>query len=246
MNPPNQLSSLAEQHVTTFPVEATHFRSHALPLDAPAVVTDGDRRDGFYERWGKRVCDVVGASVLLVLSAPILLVAMLAIKLDSRGPVLFRSTRCGRGGRPFNFYKLRSMYNGSHTRRHTLMHLNEMDGPVFKLARDPRITRAGRILRRTSVDELPQLWNVIRGDMSLVGPRPPIPEEVAQYSPRELQRLSVRPGLTCLWQVSGRSTLGFDEWIRLDIDYIQSRSLGLDFKILLRTIPAVLSCRGAY
>jgi lipopolysaccharide/colanic/teichoic acid biosynthesis glycosyltransferase len=138
------------------------------------------------------------------------------------------------------------MFNGSHAKRDALMHLNEVDGPVFKLANDPRITRAGRILRRSSVDELPQLWNVLRGDMTLVGPRPPIPEEVAQYSGFEARRLSVKPGLTCLWQVSGRSTLGFDEWMRLDIEYIRRRSFTLDVKILLQTIPAVLSCRGAY
>ena len=137
-------------------------------------------------------------------------------------------------------------YNGSHAKRSALMHLNEMDGPVFKLANDPRITRVGRMLRRTSVDELPQLWNVLRGDMSLVGPRPPIPEEVAQYSAFEAKRLSVRPGLSCLWQVSGRSTLGFNEWMQLDIEYIRHRSFALDLKILLLTIPAVLSCRGAY
>jgi len=138
------------------------------------------------------------------------------------------------------------MYQGVHRARAKLMHLNEMDGPVFKLASDPRITRVGRILRRTSIDELPQLWNVICGDMSLVGPRPPIPEEVAEYTPFEMQRLSVKPGLTCLWQVSGRSTLGFDEWMRLDNEYIDRRTFAVDMQILVRTIPAVLSCHGAY
>ena len=244
MNPPNQLSSLAEQHVATISVDVTPFPTYSV--DPTVIAVDVVRRRSLYERHGKRIFDAVGAAILLILSMPILLIAMLAIKLDSRGPVLFRSTRCGKGGRPFHFFKLRSMYNGSHGRRKSLMHLNEMDGPVFKLANDPRITRVGRILRRTSIDELPQLWNVLRGDMSLIGPRPPIPEEVAQYSAMEMRRLSVKPGLTCLWQVSGRSTLGFDEWMRLDIEYIRHRSFLLDLKILLLTIPAVLSCRGAY
>jgi lipopolysaccharide/colanic/teichoic acid biosynthesis glycosyltransferase len=247
MNPPNQLSTLAEQRVATFPADAPTFPPFSVgPAAVPFEFVEEIRRDGFYERHGKRLFDVIGAGILLLLTAPILLLAMLAIKLDTPGPVLFRSTRCGKGGRPFFFYKLRSMYNGSHSQRNALMHLNEMDGPVFKLAHDPRITRVGRILRRTSVDELPQLWNVLRGDMSLIGPRPPIPEEVAQYSGFEARRLSVKPGLTCLWQVSGRSTLGFDEWMRLDIQYIRQRSFPLDLKILLQTIPAVLSCRGAY
>ncbi len=244
MNPPNQLSSLAEQHVATIPVEVSPFPTYSV--DPTVIAVDVVRRRSLYERHGKRIFDAIGAAILLILSVPILLIAMVAIKLDTRGPVLFRSTRCGKGGRPFDFFKLRSMSNGSHGRRNSLMHLNEMDGPVFKLANDPRITRVGRILRRTSVDELPQLWNVLRGDMSLIGPRPPIPEEVAQYSAMEMRRLSVKPGLTCLWQVSGRSTLGFDEWMRLDIEYIRHRSFLLDLKILLLTIPAVLSCRGAY
>jgi lipopolysaccharide/colanic/teichoic acid biosynthesis glycosyltransferase len=200
----------------------------------------------FYERVGKRILDLSLATVLLVLSLPLLAIAALAIKLDTRGPVLFRSTRCGMGGEPFTFYKLRSMHEDAPGMKRALLHLNEQDGPVFKLANDPRMTRAGRIMRRTSIDELPQLWNVIRGDMSLVGPRPPIPEEVAQYTPNQMRRLSVKPGLTCLWQISGRSDLGFDEWVRLDIEYIFDRSFATDVKILALTVPAVLSCRGAY
>jgi lipopolysaccharide/colanic/teichoic acid biosynthesis glycosyltransferase len=144
------------------------------------------------------------------------------------------------------FYKFRSMVDGAHESRNFLLHLNEVQGPVFKIADDPRITRVGRYLRRTSIDELPQLVNVLRGDMSLVGPRPPIPEEVEKYEPWQRRRLSVKPGITCLWQISGRSRLGFEEWMRLDIVYIQSCSFLLDMKILLRTIPAVLSRDGAY
>jgi lipopolysaccharide/colanic/teichoic acid biosynthesis glycosyltransferase len=138
------------------------------------------------------------------------------------------------------------MVNGADRHRHGLAHLNETDGPVFKIARDPRVTRVGRFLRTTSIDELPQIINVLRGEMSLVGPRPPIPPEVEQYEPWQLHRLDVQPGLTCLWQISGRSRIGFQEWMRLDLEYIRHRSFGLDMKILLRTIPAVLSREGAY
>jgi lipopolysaccharide/colanic/teichoic acid biosynthesis glycosyltransferase len=212
----------------------------AIPVFEPAA------GEGFYLRFGKRVLDVLGAVMGLVLSSPTLLFAALAIKLESRGPVLYRSTRIGRGGRPFTFYKLRSMVNGADRKQHELFHLNESDGPVFKIARDPRITRVGRFLRVTSIDELPQLVNVLRGEMSLVGPRPPIPSEVAQYEPWQLRRLAATPGLTCLWQISGRSCIGFQEWMRLDLEYIRQRSFWLDVKILLRTIPAVLSREGAY
>ena len=156
------------------------------------------------------------------------------------------TVRIGRGGKPFTFLKLRSMVQDADRHRHQLTHLNECDGPVFKIARDPRITRIGRFLRSTSLDELPQFYNVLAGDMSLVGPRPPIPEEVAQYEPWQLRRLDVRPGITCLWQISGRSRIGFQEWMRLDLEYIRRQSLSLDLKILVRTLPAVLSREGAY
>ena len=201
---------------------------------------------GSYLRFGKRLLDVVGASVALILSAPLMLLAALAIMLETHGAVLYRSTRVGRGGKPFTFYKLRSMVNGADRHRHHLSHLNECDGPVFKISRDPRVTVVGRFLRTTSLDELPQFWNVLRGDMSLVGPRPPLPGEVSHYQPWQMRRLEVRPGLTCLWQISGRSRIGFEEWMRLDLEYINRRSLRLDLKILLRTIPAVLSREGAY
>jgi lipopolysaccharide/colanic/teichoic acid biosynthesis glycosyltransferase len=138
------------------------------------------------------------------------------------------------------------MVNDADSRRHDLRHLNQADGPVFKIFADPRVTRVGRWLRSTSIDELPQLFHVLSGEMSLVGPRPPLPDEVRQYEPWQLHRLDVRPGLTCLWQISGRSRIGFDEWMRLDLEYIRNQSLMLDLKILLRTIPAVLSREGAY
>ena len=199
-----------------------------------------------YIRYGKRALDVVGALIGIIVTSPLLGLAALAVKLESRGPVLYKSKRVGRGGHIFTFYKLRSMVNGADRHRHTLSHLNETNGPVFKMMRDPRVTRVGRFLRTTSIDELPQLFNVLSGDMSLVGPRPPLAEEVAQYEPWQLRRLEVRPGITCLWQISGRSRIGFQEWMRLDLEYIRKQSFGLDLRILVRTIPAVLSREGAY
>jgi lipopolysaccharide/colanic/teichoic acid biosynthesis glycosyltransferase len=201
---------------------------------------------GLYLRYGKRLIDIAVCGAALVLLAPVFLFLTLAIKFDTPGPVLYRSVRLGRGGRPFQFYKLRSMVREADRLRGELADRNEVNGPVFKIARDPRITRVGRFLRRTSLDELPQLLNVLKGDMTLVGPRPPIPSEVEQYEPWQLRRLSVRPGLTCLWQISGRSRVSFDEWMRLDMEYIDRRCFALDLKIIAMTIPAVLSGEGAY
>ena len=180
----------------------------------------------------------------MVLS-PLLLAIALAIKLDSPGPVLFRQLRCGLHGRPFTFLKFRSMRVDAEALKKQLAPFNEMDGPAFKMTNDPRVTPVGRFLRRTSLDELPQLWNILRGDMSFVGPRPAVLEEVRQYEPWQRRRLSMQPGLTCLWQVSGRNELTFDEWMRLDLEYIDNWSLWLDLKIALKTIPAVLLGRGA-
>jgi exopolysaccharide biosynthesis polyprenyl glycosylphosphotransferase len=194
----------------------------------------------------KRVLDVALASFLLLIGMPIAGMIALTIKLTSGGgSVLFRQTRCGLNGRSFTLYKFRTMVEGAEERRRELLHLNEMNGPVFKLRSDPRVTRLGRLLRRFSLDELPQLWNVLRGDMSLVGPRPPIPEEVAQYKRWQRRRLAMKPGLTCLWQISGRNDLDFDRWMQLDLEYIDSWSPLLDLKILLKTVPVVLSGRGA-
>lgn len=199
-----------------------------------------------YRRYGKRALDLVLGSVALVLAAPILAVAALAIKIDSPGPVFHRAIRVGRGGHKFTFLKLRSMRVGAEELRGLLQHLNQAQGPAFKLQNDPRVTRVGRWLRKLSLDELPQLVHVLQGHMSLVGPRPPFPEEVERYEPWMLRRLSVTPGLTCLWQIRGRSDLGFDEWMRLDLEYVDRLSFLLDLKILALTVPAVLSARGAY
>jgi lipopolysaccharide/colanic/teichoic acid biosynthesis glycosyltransferase len=201
---------------------------------------------GFYLRYGKRFLDLCLGGVLFIASMPLLILLAAAIKIDTRGPVLYRSTRVGRGGKTFVFYKLRSMIRSAEKDRERIAHLNEVDGPVFKIARDPRITRVGRILRKTSLDELPQLLNVLRGDMSMVGPRPPIPAEVEQYEPWQMRRLSVLPGITCIWQVSGRSRLTFEEWMQLDMQYVERRSFALDLSLILRTIPAVLGGKGAY
>ncbi|HEX3759742.1 MAG TPA: sugar transferase [Kofleriaceae bacterium] len=194
----------------------------------------------------KRSVDIVLSAVGLVVLSPILLILALAVKLTSRGPMLFVHKRCGLGGRQFRFFKFRTMVQDAEAKKRALEHLNEMKGPAFKMRHDPRITRLGRVLRKTSLDELPQLWNVLRGDMSLVGPRPPTPDEVARYTPRQLQRLSVIPGITGLWQVSGRNDIeDFDRWVDLDLTYVKSWSMWLDLRILLKTIVVVLQVRGA-
>ena len=199
-----------------------------------------------WQRVAKRALDITVALTLLVLLAPLLAVIALAIRLESAGPVIFRQTRCGKGGRPFRYYKFRSMVADAEARRGELEALNEADGPIFKIKADPRITRVGRVLRRSSLDELPQLWNVLRGEMSLVGPRPPLPAETLRYAPWQVQRLRAPGGMTGLWQVSGRSELSFDDMVRLDIAYIERWSLWLDLRVLLRTLLAVLTMHGAY
>ena len=201
---------------------------------------------GAYRRFGKRALDLVLGSVLSLVALPVIAVAAVLVKLDSPGPVFHRAVRVGRGGRKFTFLKLRSMQRDAEELRGLLLHLNESQWPAFKLTNDPRVTRVGRLLRKTSIDELPQLWHVVRGHMSLVGPRPPFPEEVERYEPWMLRRLAVRPGLTCLWQISGRSDLSFEEWMRLDLEYVDRYSPAMDARILLLTVPAVISGRGAY
>lgn len=198
------------------------------------------------QRCVKRAMDIFGASVCLVLFSPALIFIALAIKLTSRGPLLYRWPVVGLRGRPFNGYKFRTMVVGADQMKEQLSHQNAMTGPVFKLKDDPRVTRLGRVLRKFSLDELPQLWSVLKGDMSLVGPRPPLQTEYVQFTDWQKQKLLVKPGITCLWQVSGRNDIrDFDEWLRLDLAYIQNWSLWLDIKILLKTIPAVLRARGA-
>jgi lipopolysaccharide/colanic/teichoic acid biosynthesis glycosyltransferase len=194
----------------------------------------------------KRAMDLVLVFLLLLPASVLMAIVAVAIKLDSRGPVIYASERIGRGGEPFTMFKFRSMVVGAEDGKDDLLHLNEVEGPVFKVRDDPRVTRVGRHIRRLSLDELPQLFNVLMGDMSLVGPRPPLASEVADYQPWQMQRLTVTGGLTGLWQISGRSDLDFDDLCRLDIEYIETWSLLLDVQILLKTIPAAVSARGAY
>jgi lipopolysaccharide/colanic/teichoic acid biosynthesis glycosyltransferase len=194
----------------------------------------------------KRTVDVVGALFGLILLSPVLLLVAAAIKLTSRGPVFFKQRRSGRGGKPFFMYKFRTMVVDAEARKAELMKLNEQDGPAFKIKNDPRITRLGRFLRKTSLDELPQLWNVLIGDMSLVGPRPLPCSEAEACEGWQRQRLDVTPGITCIWQIWGRSAVSFDDWVRMDVQYIRSQSLPQDLKLLFLTVPAVLLRKGAH
>jgi lipopolysaccharide/colanic/teichoic acid biosynthesis glycosyltransferase len=193
----------------------------------------------------KRAMDVVGAIVVLTLSAPIMLVAAAAVKLTSPGPIVFRQMRAGRGSQPFWMYKFRTMVANADALKADLRSMSEQDGPAFKLRNDPRITKVGNFLRRTSVDELPQLWNVLKGDMSLVGPRPLPCDESAACAAWHRERLSVTPGLTCIWQVKGRSQVTFDEWMCMDLRYIRSRNFWYDVKLLFQTLLVVLRQEGA-
>jgi exopolysaccharide biosynthesis polyprenyl glycosylphosphotransferase len=194
----------------------------------------------------KRLFDIFISALILFLLSPVFMIASVLIKLTSNGPVFFKQQRCSLYGRTFTIYKFRTMVKNAESVQQELLAYNEMKGPVFKMKNDPRVTKIGKFLRKFSIDELPQLLNVLKGDMSLVGPRPPIPAEVCKYEPWQRRRLSMRPGITCLWQVCGRNNItDFDEWMRLDLEYIDNWSLFLDYKILLKTIPTVLFGIGA-
>ena len=194
----------------------------------------------------KRAIDLIVSMALLPIIVPLGIVIGIAIKLDSQGPILYRQKRIGKDGGSFTMCKFRSMRRDAEELRRTLDDMNEAEGPIFKMRKDPRVTRVGAILRKTSLDELPQIINVIQGNMSLVGPRPPLPDEVAQYNEHQFGRLAVTPGITCLWQVQGRSSLPFDKWVELDLEYIRRQSLWLDLVILLRTIAVVAKGTGAW
>ncbi|MBI4442688.1 MAG: sugar transferase [Acidobacteria bacterium] len=224
-----------------------HFRSEISldRLEKLPLLTFSSAPENEYLLFLKRGLDLALALLLLVLTAPLMVVVAALVKVTSPGPVIYRQVRCGLNGRTFLLYKFRSMYEGAHQDQPLLAHLNEMDGPAFKISRDPRVTRLGRSLRKTSLDELPQLLNILKGDMSFVGPRPPLPQEVARYEKWQRRRLRMKPGLTCLWALEGRNELDFVSWMKLDMEYIDQWSLALDFKILLWTIPRVLSGRGA-
>jgi exopolysaccharide biosynthesis polyprenyl glycosylphosphotransferase len=194
----------------------------------------------------KRAFDLFVAAIIMLLLIPVIPLIAIMIKLDSPGPVFFKQDRVGKDGRVFKFYKFRSMYQEAEQRKKEIEALNEQEGPVFKVKADPRVTTVGRFLRRSSLDEIPQIFNVLKGDMSIVGPRPQMPSEVAQYQPWHRRRLGVIPGITCLWQISGRSHVTFSEWMRLDMEYVTNRSLRTDLMIFLKTIPAVIARKGAY
>ncbi|ANA79280.1 Undecaprenyl-phosphate galactose phosphotransferase [Paenibacillus vortex V453] len=195
----------------------------------------------------KRVGDAILSAVGLILLLPLFMIIFLCMKFENpHGPMFFSQTRVGKNGRIFKMYKIRSMVVNAEELQQKLIHLNEIEGAMFKMKNDPRITKVGRILRRTSLDELPQLWNVLRGEMSLVGPRPPLPTEVESYTPYDMQRLSVVPGCTGLWQVSGRNALGFHEMVELDLQYIREQSTTQDIRIMLKTVRVFLGSKDAF
>ena len=199
-----------------------------------------------WQRFVKRAIDIIASGIGIIVLSPMFLIVAILIKITSPGPVFFIQKRVNLSGRRFILYKFRTMNKGAHRKRSELMHKNIMKGPVFKVIDDPRITPLGKFFRKFSIDEFPQLFNVFLGHMSLVGPRAMAAYEASKLEPWQRRRFSMRPGITCLWQISGRNKLSFDEWMKLDLQYIDTWSLGLDFKILLKTIPAVLFARGAY
>ena len=194
----------------------------------------------------KRAMDIIGSLAGLILLSPLLLIIAIAIKIeDPKGSIFFAQQRCGKDNKLFPMYKFRSMVSNAEELLEELMEHNEMDGPVFKIKDDPRITKVGKFIRKTSVDELPQLFNILMGDMSIVGPRPAIPHEVAEYNDYQRQRLLVKPGLTCIWQVSGRNSIGFDEWMEMDLEYITTRNLWIDIKLIFKTVGVLFGDENA-
>jgi exopolysaccharide biosynthesis polyprenyl glycosylphosphotransferase len=230
----SSLQGITSERLTVRPLATT-----------PLVYVEPVHCDG-WRAVAKRTFDVVSSAVGLILLSPALAVVAVAIKLDSKGRVFFSQTRVGRNERPFRVHKFRTMVENAEELLVNLHSDNQMDGPLFKIHDDPRITRVGRILRRFSLDEIPQLWNVLAGEMSLVGPRPALYSEMEQWTPELLARLRVRPGLTGIWQVSGRSNLSFADYIRFDLDYVENWSLWRDLAIVAKTLPVVLGKQGAY
>ncbi|HEX4948298.1 MAG TPA: sugar transferase [Blastocatellia bacterium] len=244
------IATLEEQGITThllsnfFQHQSAYL--HPARLQGMNFISLHSSPAGGWRTEAKRLFDLMAASALLLLSGPLFVVVAVAIKMEARGPVFFVQERMGYNKRRFHLFKFRTMVVDAEARMKEIEHLNEKEGPIFKIKNDPRITRVGRFLRKTSIDELPQLINVLLGDMSLVGPRPlSMRDALGLNAAWQKRRFSVKPGITCLWQVSGRSNLSFKEWMLLDLEYIDRWSLGLDFRILLRTIPAVLTGKGA-
>ena len=193
----------------------------------------------------KRVMDILGAGCGLVLLSPIIIIVAILVKFSSKGPVFFSQKRVGKNGKAFEMYKFRSMVVNAEELKEKLAAQNEMSGPMFKMKDDPRVTKVGKFIRKTSLDELPQLWNVIKGDMSLVGPRPSLPKEVAQFEEWMYKRLSVKPGLTCYWQVSGRNNIDFEDWMKLDCRYVDERNLWIDIKLIFKTVGVLFGDKNA-
>lgn len=209
------------------------FDEDAIAIDYSDVLG----KESIFYSVTKRLIDIVGSLCGIILLSPLFLIVAILIKIeDPKGKVFFAQERNGRYPKTFKMYKFRSMVHNAEELLKDLMDRNEQTGPVFKINDDPRITKVGKFIRKTSIDELPQLFNVLKGDMSLVGPRPPIPREVEQYNSYQMQRLAVKPGLTCIWQVSGRNNIGFDEWVEMDIEYIKTRNLWLDIKLIFKTV----------
>ncbi|OGC81292.1 MAG: hypothetical protein A2W07_06210 [candidate division Zixibacteria bacterium RBG_16_43_9] len=219
-------------------------KQKVLTLEEKPLIlfSSGPKKDEFII--AKEILDRALSFLMVILLSPIFLLSALLVKISSKGPVLFKQVRVGLNGKKFILYKFRTMVENAEELKPGLLNKNEMDGPVFKIKEDPRVTKLGGFLRKTSLDELPQLFNVLKGDMSLVGPRPPLPSEVSNYDLWHRRKLCMKPGLTCLWQVNGRNKINFEKWMKLDLEYIDNWSLLLDFKILLKTIPAVLSGSG--
>ncbi len=228
------------------------YQAGELPYELPqskeqtATNVSSSNKAGRVYFWVKHFLDVLLSITALIVLFPLVLLTAIGIKAEDGGPVFYSQLRAGKNGKTFRFYKFRSMYVNADQKLDELKNKNESDGPTFKINNDPRITKVGKLIRKSSIDELPQLFNIIRGDMSIVGPRPPLPQEVEKYTPEQMHRLDVKPGLTCYWQCSGRSDLSFEKWMELDMKYIRERSLWTDFKIILMTVPAVLTGRGAY
>lgn len=194
----------------------------------------------------KRIIDIIGAGLGLILLSPIIAIVACAVKVNSKGPIFFSQKRVGKNGELFEMYKFRSMVVNAEELKENLEDKNEMSGPMFKIKDDPRITKVGKFIRKTSIDELPQLWNVLRGDMSLVGPRPSLPKEVEQFDNWMFKRLTVRPGLTCYWQVSGRNNIDFEDWMKLDIKYVEERNIWIDIKLIFKTVFVLFGDKNAH
>ncbi|MGA4516250.1 sugar transferase [Solibacillus silvestris] len=224
-------------------LQSTNAREKVVEKQIKTIQPNNNK----YYLFSKRMMDIVFACIGIFLLIPFFIIVAGIIKLeDRRGPVIFKQVRVGENGKEFQIYKFRSMIDNAEEIKLSLLVQNEASGPVFKMKKDPRVTKFGRFIRKTSIDELPQLINVVKGEMSLVGPRPPLPEEVAKYSNYERQRLSVTPGLTCYWQVNGRSTIGFEQWVEMDLNYIQERNFLVDMKLIVKTVFVLIGSKDAY